>query len=283
MLNIVLAACAVLDGSAGQKPIPDHVLPLWEMGAPGFESRRNEPEQAKDWWVKNIHNPSITVYLPAKEKATGAAVVIFAGGGHRELVFNAEGVEPAQYLASIGVAGIAVKYRLAREEGSPYKLDVHTPQDAYRAMRLVRSRAEAWGIDPNRVGVLGFSAGGEVAAMVAYPSGAGDPNAADPVDRLPGRPNFQMLVYPGPLGIPEVVSSDAPPTFAVVANDDGLARVLVDLLRKYREAKAPIEVHFYAKGNHAFNMGNRSELKSIRGWPQRMAEWLEDSGFLIQR
>lgn len=255
-------------------------LPLWAQGPPGFESRRNEPELAKDWWVKNIHNPSITVYLPPKEKATGAAVVIFPGGGHRELVFNAEGVEPAQFLASIGVAGIAVKYRLAREEGSPYKLDVHTPQDGFRAIRLVRSHAAEWGIDPNRIGVLGFSAGGEVAAMVSYPSGAGDSNAADPVDRLSGKPNFQLLVYPGPLGIPETVPPDAPPTFAVVANDDGLARVLVSLVQKYREAKVPIELHLYAQGQHAFNMGNRSNLKSIRGWPQRMAEWLEDQGWL---
>ncbi len=273
MLTLALTLCL---GDV-QAPI---VLPLWSQGAPGSESRRTEPEQAKDWWIKNIHNPSAHVFLPPKEKATGTAVVIFAGGGHRELVFNAEGVEPAQFLASIGVAGIAVKYRLAREPNSPYKLDVHTPQDAARAMRLVRHHAKAWGIDPNRIGVLGFSAGGETAAMVAYPKGDGDPNASDPVDRHSARPNFQMLVYPGPLGIPETLPADAPPTFAVVANDDGAAGVLVNLVRKYREAKVPIELHLYAKGQHAFNMGNRSSLKSIRGWPQRMAEWLEDQGWL---
>ena len=97
------------------------VVYLWSGGAPGFENRRDEPEQAKDWWVKNIHNPSLTVYLPPKEKANGSAVVICPGGGHRQLVFTAEGVDAAKYFNSIGVAAFVLKYRLFREENSPYK------------------------------------------------------------------------------------------------------------------------------------------------------------------
>jgi len=100
-------------------------ISLWPNGAPGFENRRNEPQLAKDWWIRNIHNPSITVYLPPKEKATGAAVVICPGGGHRELVFNAEGRDAAVFLNSIGVTAFVLKYRLAREENSPYSLDKH--------------------------------------------------------------------------------------------------------------------------------------------------------------
>ena len=178
-------------------------VPLWPNGAPGFESRRDEPELAKDYWVKNIHNPSITVFLPPKEKATGAAVVICPGGGHRELVFNAEGVEAARYLNSIGVAAFALKYRLGREQGSPYSIEKHAREDGVRAMRLVRSRAKEWNIDPARVGIMGFSAGGEVASMVAFGPGEGDPNAADPIDRLSSRPDFLVMIYPGPLGIPD--------------------------------------------------------------------------------
>jgi acetyl esterase/lipase len=275
LLAFWLQCCAVW---AQTKPL---VVPLWPKGAPGFENRKNEPEQAQDYWVKNIHNPSITVYLPPKEKATGAAVIICPGGGHRLLVYNSEGVLPAQYLNSIGVAAIVLKYRLSREEGSPYSLDKQPQQDAYRAMRLVRSRAKEWGIDPNRLGMLGFSAGGEVVATVAYADGKGNTTAPDPVDRLNGKPDFQMLVYPGPLNIPETVDTTAPPAFLLAANNDVCcSEPIVKLLRAYRQAKVPVEVHIYTQGSHGFNMGQRSKLASISLWPQRMADWLADNNIL---
>ena len=279
-LGFAIAFMFLTTVGIAQTPQP-LVVPLWEKGAPGFESRRNEPEQAKDYWVKNIHNPSITVYLPPKEIATGAAILIAPGGGHRELVFNAEGRDPAEYLCKLGVVAIALKYRLAREPGAPYNVEVHARQDAYRAMRLVRNRAKEWGIDPNRVGMLGFSAGGEVVSLVAYASGEGDPKAADPIDGLNGKPNFQMLVYPGPLGIPEAIPPDAPPAFLLVANDDeGASRVIASLLQKYRAAKVPVETHIFGRGGHAFNMGYRSKLATLKGWPQRMKDWLEDNEWL---
>ncbi|MBC8001737.1 MAG: alpha/beta hydrolase, partial [Opitutaceae bacterium] len=184
-------------------------IPLWTNGAPGFEDRRNEPERAESYWVRNIHNPSITVFLPPKDKATGAAVIVCAGGGFRELVFKGEGVEPARYLNSIGVAAFALKYRLVREEGSPYSIQKHPREDGQRAMRLVRSRAEEWGIDPNRIGIMGFSAGGEVASMTVYNPTEGDPDAMDPIDRLSARPDFQIMIYPGPQGIPEIIPTNA--------------------------------------------------------------------------
>ncbi len=256
-------------------------IPLWPKGAPGFESRRNEPEEAKDYWVKNIHNPSITVYLPPKDKATGTAVVIFPGGGHRLLVFNAEGRDPARFLNSIGVAAFIVKYRLFREDSTIYSLDREVKQDAYRAIRLVRSRAAEWNIDPARVGTLSFSAGGEVAALVAYTPGKGDPNAPDPIDRGDGRPNFQLLVYPGPLGVPATIPADAPPAFLIAANDDPCcATPVVSLLEKYRTAKLPVEAHILNGGSHGFNMGYRSNLKEVKIFPQLMANWLSDMHFL---
>ena len=257
------------------------VVHLWDNGAPGFESRRDEPEVAKDYWVKNIQNPSITVFLPPKEKANGAAVLIIPGGGHRELVFNAEGRAPAVFLNSLGVTAFALKYRLAREPNSPYKIEIHARQDAYRAMRLIRSRAKDLNIDPNRLGVLVFSAGVEIVNLISYDPGTGDPKSPDPIDRLNGKPDFQMLIYPGPLGVPDVVPADAPPAFMLVADDDtDPSKVVLSLLEKYRNAGRPVEAHFFARGSHAFNMGYRSKLASIKSWPQRMADWLADSNIL---
>jgi acetyl esterase/lipase len=256
-------------------------IPLWANGAPGFESRRNEPTQAKDWWIKNIHNPSITVFPAPKEKATGTAVIVCPGGGHRELVFNAEGKEAAEFLNSIGVTAFVLKYRLAREENSPYQVEKHVREDAYRAMRMVRSRAAEWNIDPNKIGMLGFSAGGEVVALVAYSDGAGDGSAKDPIDRVNGKPNFQMLIYPGPSFIPEIIPKDAPPAFLLAANDDPCcAGSTFNLLQRYRAASLPVEAHLYTQGAHGFNMGNRSKLNSIKTWPQRMADWMNDTGLL---
>jgi acetyl esterase/lipase len=256
------------------------VISLWEKGAPGFEDRKDIPELAKDYWVRNINNPSVTVFFPPEGKSNGCAVVVAPGGGFRELVFHAEGEQVAEFLNPLGVTVFVLKYRLPKEEGSPYSME-NVKQDAYRAIRMVRSRAGEFHIDPDRIGMLGFSAGGEVVMMVAYDKGNGDPNAADPIDRLNGRPDFQMMVYPGGTP-PKVIPSDTPPAFLICANDDeyGCDKVTLELLEKYRDAKVPVEAIFFARGKHAFNMGDRSAYAAIRNWPQRMAEWMGDSGYL---
>jgi acetyl esterase/lipase len=282
-MNLRLAVCLLicLMATMAMAQEAPREIPLWPNGAPGFESRRNEKQVAKDYWVANIHNPSLTVYLPPKDKSTGAAVVICPGGGHRLLVFNAEGDEPARYLAAIGVAAFVLKYRLGREEGSPYSIEKHAREDGQRAMRLVRSQAKEWNIDPSRIGMMGFSAGGEVVSLVAFGAVAGDPHAPDPIDRVSSRPDFLVMIYPGPLGVPDVVPAEAPPAFLLAANDDECCSPPVaKLLQNYRAAKISVEAHIYAHGSHAFNMGNRSQLASIKGWPQRMADWLADNNIL---
>jgi acetyl esterase/lipase len=257
------------------------VIPLWSKGAPGFENRRNEPEQAKDYWVKNIHNPSLTVFLPPKDKATGAAIIVCPGGGHRLLVYTAEGIDPAKFLNNLGVAVFVLKYRLGRDTLSPYKVEVHAREDGLRAMRLVRSRAAEFGIDTNRIGMMGFSAGGEVVDMVAFGPSKADPKAPDPIDRQSAKPKFLVQIYPGPGFIPDVVPHDAPPIFLLAANDDPCCSISVmQLLQKYRDAKVPVEAHLFTQGQHGFNMGNRSKLKSINSWPQRLADWLSDNNIL---
>ena len=273
-------ATAAAAQAAEPAPAPV-VVPLWPGGAPGFEGRRNEPEIAKDYWIRNVHNPSLTVYLPPRGKANGTGVVILPGGGHRLLVFKAEGDDPARFLNGLGVAAFVLKYRLGRDEGSPYKLEEHPREDAYRAIRTVRSRAREWGVDAQRIGVMGFSAGGEVAALVAYAPGTPDAAATDRIDRLNGRPNFQILVYPGPLFVPGTVPADAPPAFLVAANDDPCCAVpTLDVLMRYRAAGAPVEAHILSGGKHGFNMGQRSTLRAVNTWPQRLADWLADRGLL---
>lgn len=274
---LILAALVVTTSL----PAELEVIPLWAEGAPGAESRMQEPEQAKDWWVKNIHHPSITVVPADPAVATGAAVVIFPGGGHRELVFPPEGLEPAHWFAERGVTAFAVKYRLFREPGSPYTIDDATA-DALRAMRVVRHQAEEFGIDPHRIGIQGWSAGGELSALVSFGENAGAPQATDPIDRVSARPDFHISVYPGPLGFPAgVMSADTPPTFFICAMDDAFhMEPILAVLPKYQALGIPVEAHLYAKGGHGFNMGQRSDLVSIRNFPDRMIQWMQDSGWL---
>lgn len=246
-----------------------------------FEKYRNEVETTNGGSVANVHNPSITVYLPPKEKANGAGVLIFPGGGFRQIGVKGEGVEPAHYWNDLGVAAFICKYRLPRETNSPYSLDIHPRQDGQRAMRVVRSHAAEWGIDPKRIGIEGFSAGGEMTSYLAFSPYAGDPNAADPVDRLDCSVAFQIVIYPGPLGIPEKVASDAPPAFFIIANDDtGHMEGLLSMVAKYHAANRPMEVHIYERGGHGFGMGTHSKFKSIRTWNDRLTDWLNDNKIL---
>lgn len=260
-------------------------LPLWPNGAPGFEDRKDIVEIRESFYIRNVHNPSLTVFLPPADKATGAAIVVCPGGAHRFLTIDAEGTGPARFFSNLGVAAFVLKYRLGRDDKSPfpvYDIEKHAREDAHRALRLIRSRANEWKLDPQRVGILGFSAGGEVVSLAAFGASEGNAAAADPIDRLSGRPNFLVYVYPGPLGIPETIPRDAPPAFLCVAADDrGASRSIDRLYQKYREAGAPVEAHIFAKGGHAFGFGTRSKLSSVQHWPDRLVDWMTDNQILL--
>ena len=192
------------------------------------------------------------------------------------MVFNSEGARAAKYLNKLGLTAAVLKYRLFREEGSDYNQN-HPTEVALRAMRLIRANAKNWGIDQNRVGILAFSAGGEVANWLTFGDHKSIELSTDKIDQQSAKPDFLIEVYPGPLGIPKSVSKNAPPAFLVASNNDECcSETILDLLVAYRNAKADVEAHFYSKDGHAFNMGTRSEFQSIKGWPERMKDWLAD-------
>jgi len=277
-MNLLLIAAVLLPATliAADEP---QTIPLWPNGAPGFESRKDIPEQAANYWVKNINNPSLTVFLPPKEKANGAAVVICPGGGFRELVFGAEGVEPAKYFNQLGIAALVLKYRLFRETNSVYTIE-NPHEDGLRAMRLVRSRASEWGLDPHRIGMIGFSAGGEVVSLTSFGQTDGRTGTPDPIEQASARPDFIAEIYPGGAGLPDALPSNAPPAFLAVADDDSHTDTVLKLFELYRAAKVPVEVHVFTKGGHGFNLGQRSKLATIKNWPQRLTDWLGDNNIL---
>ncbi|HEX5183056.1 MAG TPA: alpha/beta hydrolase [Allosphingosinicella sp.] len=261
------------------------VVKLWPNGAPGSESRRNEPETAKDYWVANIHDPSLTVYAADPKHRNGAAIIIFPGGGHEKLVFNNEGVKGALALNRYGITAFVLKYRLAREPGSTYTIEGTAAGDARRAVRWVRAHASDYGIDPHRIGVMGFSAGGELVSLIAdnpdpetaHPERS---RGADPLDRVDGRPDFQILVFPGPLGVPAKDVADAPPAFITAGSlDECCATPAIALYEQLRKAKVPAELHMYAGAGHAFNLDESNRI-SILHWPDRLADWMADQGLL---
>jgi len=277
MMRLLFAACLAICASAAAA---EQRLPLWANGVPGFEARASIPEISQDYWTKHVNNPSITAYLPDAAKANGTAVLVVPGGGHNLLVTTTEGDAVAKWLADRGVAAFVLRYRLFREEGSPYSLE-DARADTERAMRLIRSRADQFHINPHRVGVIGFSAGGELARMVTLSPPVPARGKGDAIDQLPARPDFAMLIFPGPLHGDEHVTKDAPPVFLAAANDDQCcSQPPIDVLGLYRQAGASAELHIYRAGGHAYNLGERTELISLKHSPQQIEDWLGDLGLL---
>ena len=236
---------------------------------------------AHDHQVTNVHNPTITAYLPAPGKATGVAIVVAPGGAHRFLTMDREGYDVAKWMASIGVAGFVLKYRLAHAENSHYTVE-DADQDAQRAIRVIRSRAEEWHVDPAKVGILGFSAGGEVAVLAATKFDRGKPEATDAIEHQSSRPDFQVLIYPGVQPANIVVTKDTPPAFMLCANDDaGPSNAIPALAQALKKVGVPVEIHIYNSGGHGF--GIRPRPLPISSWPLRLEEWMMDSGIMPKK
>jgi acetyl esterase/lipase len=258
---------------------------LWPKDAPGSE-RETAPEvsQASDnpklpKRFTVVHYPSIYVFLPPKEKANGMAVVIAPGGGHSQLVIDKEGYDIADWLNKNGIAGFVLKYRLARAQGSHYTVAGNALPDAGRAMRMVRSRAKEWGVDPARIGFMGFSAGGEVAALMETRFDAGNDSSSDPIDRTSSRPDFAVVVYPGFRPGTITVPKDAPQTFLVCADDDRSHVVTtVNLYLDLEKQGVSSEMHIYAGGGHGFGM--KESPLPVATWPDRLMQWMADRKLL---
>jgi acetyl esterase/lipase len=283
-----LLAGAALAAGRGEE------IKLWPGGAPGSEgvtaAEVSKPSTNSKYAglpanFTVTHYPSIYVFLPPKEKATGAAMVVAPGGGHTQLVIDKEGWEFADWLNSQGIAAFVLKYRLAKAPGSTYTLPGEVYADAARSVRLVRSRAAEWNLDPKRIGFSGFSAGGEVTGMMETRFDPGKPDSPDPVERVSSRPDFTVSVYPAyrpgasrPDATPLFpIPKDAPPAFLVCADDD---RSHVEATVKfYLELEAnhiPSEMHIYAYGGHGFGLRPTKKPAPVMGWTDRLKEWLAD-------
>ena len=269
-------------------PSPDHMtLPLWPGTPPGAKANLppevnvNATMEGKPLVrVENVSTPTITLYKP-KGKSSGAAIVVFPGGGYQILAMDIEGTEACEWLNDIGVTCVLVKYRVPGS--GPYPKSAAAFEDAQRAMGLVRLHAAEWGIDPNRVGVLGFSAGGYLAAAVSnhYEQRLYDP--IDDADKLSCRPDFAVVLYPGYLAMadrnfapnPDIQpTANTPPTFILQAENDPVhVENSVMYFLALKNAMVPVELHIYAEGGHAY--GLRKSGLPINDWPELLEKWLE--------
>ncbi len=263
---------------------------LWPGGAPGAKGN-----DAKD-------KPTITIYLPAKEKSVGSGVVIFPGGGYTHVAIDHEGHQIARWLNELGIAGFVVDYRHGgRGYGHPAPI-----QDAQRTIRTIRSRSAEFGIEPNKIGIIGFSAGGHLASTAGthFNERFYEPN--DAIDRVSARPDFMILIYPvismGPISHSgsrrallgnapsqemidkfsneKQVDSNTPPTFLVHATDDKTVppENSIYFYLACRKARVPVEMHIWLKGGHGFGLGKPGT--AVSKWPELCADWLKETGFL---
>lgn len=252
-------------------------LLLWPYGAPGSEGKTSrevvEVSANGERRVSNVHYPSVTPYVPIREKNRGMAVLVIPGGGHRILAIDHEGHAVAQWLSDHGIAAFVLKYRLARETNSTYKVETEALADAQRAIRLIRSRAHEWYLDPARVGVMGFSAGGELAALASMRF-ENTTNTTDQIEKQSARPDFQALIYPGNLKSVAPFKGSPPAFLACAANDRAdISEGLADAYLKFKQAGVPVELHIYSTGGHGFGFRAKNP-KPVGDWIVVFEQWL---------
>jgi acetyl esterase/lipase len=274
-------------------------ITLWPNGAPGDKGdigAERDMTGPNDGLVAgkpvirlgNVSAPTLTLYRPAQEKDTGAAVVVCPGGGYNILAMDLEGTEVCDWLNSVGVTAALLKYRVPARKGlERYAAPL---QDAQRALGLLRSRAADWHIDSKRIGIMGFSAGGHLSAAASTLFEKRTYEAVDAADQASCRPDFVMLIYPaylirgeGPdLAAELTVTSNTPPTFLVQTEDDGVhAENSLFYYLALKQAKVPAELHLFAEGGHGY--GLRQSDKAVSSWPKRAEEWMRGLGVLERK
>ncbi len=306
MTRITLASC-FLTALCLAPPIAGadkpQVIPLWpgqppeETGKIGAEYIRMSPRLDRKQvevteptqLVSNVTKPTISIYKPPAEKNTGTAMLICPGGGYWNLYWELEGEEVASWLNSLGITGIILKYRVPRRPDEPQGEPARRPlQDAQRAMSLIRSRARDWGIDPHRIGIIGFSAGGHLAIATATSFEKRTYKPIDDIDKVSCRPDFAVPVYSGYLKAKDKdelasglsVPKDTPPVFLVHGGADIVSDPMhsVVMFIALKKAGVPAELHVYAGAAHDF--GVRKSDQPCSKWTETCAHWLRSQGFL---
>lgn len=313
---IIALSIAVAFGVSGAQttvwqPSPGHTqIPIWPGAVPnarlakGPEIAVTRPNEhlvgGKPWtYIQNVSRPTITVYSP-KGKNTGAAVVVFPGGGYQILAIDLEGTEVCDWLTSKGITCILLKYRVPHggpsyQDDCRCRINPHPApavQDAQRAMGIIRLHAAEWHIDPRKIGVLGFSAGGHLVAAISNDYQLRSYPVVDAADRQSARPDFAVAIYPGHLWVPggtELkfnpdihVTRNTPPTFVLQAETDSVDNVNQALVYyiALKNAGVPVEMHLYTNGGHAF--GLRRTKDPITEWPQLVEKWLRTIGIISE-
>ena len=288
-LTLAVAVAAI----AADAPDPT-TLDLWPGAVPGETGPVGEEQVKKKAGteivtsITNVTKPTLTVSRPPLDKNTGVAIVVMPGGGYNNLAWEHEGTMVASWLNSIGVTAAVLKYRVPRRPGATKGAPpIQALMDAQRAISLVRSRAGEWGLDPKKIGVLGFSAGGHLAAWSSTNSDKRAYETIDAAEQASCRPDFTVLIYPGGITqrggdqlTPEIrVTSESQPTFLAVASDDnGPAIGSVAYYLALKRAGVSAELHSYVAGGHGFGM--RPSNRPASTWPKRCEEWMRDQGIL---